>query len=262
MTFPASRRQPLSGNNTYALAALIICFALSAQATPYLQRSPAGTINWTQGVIRVVGVGTPKVLSATAGVTEGDLSRMAKVDAHTRLKEILKTICPGGSAASTKTGRACATSAELGVPENPIRMSDGTIHQAFTLPFSKIGPQGVRSKPTSKDEPTGLLIRLEQPVTAPVLMMQIQLKNGRKIGIGPMSDSLGQNGILWTLRPLRKALSSKLGKRAIRTTGELAASPTPTKQPVISIGLTQDEFQAIPKTATVLISLPEVVDEN
>ena len=97
MIFQASRRRPLSGNKALVVVALVLGVGSVSFSAPIIQTNEAGTVDWTTGMIRVVGVGTPRVLSALAGVTDSDLSRAADVDGHSRLSAHSRPALPTGA---------------------------------------------------------------------------------------------------------------------------------------------------------------------
>lgn len=114
---------------------------LIAQGDQVIQRHEDGQINWTEGVVEVIGVGTPKILSPTGGLTERDPYTAAREDAQRRLTRILADV-------QIDRGRALAAAPDLAplaevklrgfTSEAARHFSDGTVHLPARLPLGWI----------------------------------------------------------------------------------------------------------------------------
>ena len=263
MTFQVNRRQPLSGSNGWLVVCVITLSVSQSFGAPVLQKTSVGTIDWTSGLIRVVGVGTPRLLSATAGVTEGSLTRLAKADGQKRLKTILDNFCPVvRNGEKTRVG-GCLKSAELGIPSTPLRMSDGSIHQVFTLPFDTIfGADNQSVNPKDITQPTALLVRMRNEAVKPTSAVIFVADTDSPIVAGGKHGAIGRRGIRWVHKPISNSVLSSLGPRILAVDGRLVRESQNSSRPTIKLNIGTTRLASLPSFIPVLITVPGGIDEN
>jgi hypothetical protein len=153
-------------------AFLLVAGLLAGPAAP-----PAPGVDWTTGIVRVMGVGTPRILSPTGGLLERDAIELAREDAFLRLRKAFMSLPrpaepPGGP---TPLAAAADRAVTLAVFSEPLFFADGTAH--MTADVALFAALGSRPVPTDArvlrvEAPAGFTpcvqVRLEAPGSAAV----------------------------------------------------------------------------------------------
>lgn len=134
----------MSGNN--CLSAVLAAFGLLASvsaviAAPLITEGAFGVVDWSSGEARVVGVGTPRLLSTTGGLTDADLREMAQKDAESRLTRAMLAlpVSPQRTLARLPQWAAKVRQSVRRFRTQAIRSgSDGTIHLDARLTFEHL----------------------------------------------------------------------------------------------------------------------------
>lgn len=174
---------------------MTVWLALVVLASPIQVDLPTGQIDWTDRTVSVLGVGTPKILSHTGGITPVDPLTAAKADARARIKALLNGL-PVGSAQVASAVPALrdrfdkATSA--GPMQAPRYFSDGTVHLPATATFAF--PRAPRA--VDPLAPTGLIIELSADID-PRLQIALVADGGAPILAGLPGQRVAPAGIIW-----------------------------------------------------------------
>lgn len=172
-------------------------------AGPVETKTDDGVVDWSKRQVRVVGVGTPRVVSNTGALTDGDLYQAARLDAERRIRNLLKSLPVGNG---TTLGDASVAAPQLHksvvqlVAGATRHFSDGTIHIPAHASFDWVSVAlGARTKPAQKwadDAPTGLVLELTSAVE-PTIQALLVSANGLTVSAGVQSDSVGGRGLAW-----------------------------------------------------------------
>lgn len=193
------------------LAALLFALsAHSAAAEPVISTRGDAVIDWTARVVRVTGVGTPRIISPTGALTPDDLYATARADARDRVARALGEI---PFEAGTTLGQVEPLAAPRDAAARAFRsertrhFSDGTVHLPVEADFSWIPAawtpdlvNGVRTlgppAPPGDDEPTGLVITLSGPAE-PAIRVTLRGPADATTRLGVRGDPIGADGIIW-----------------------------------------------------------------
>ncbi|MCA9537541.1 MAG: hypothetical protein KC620_01560 [Myxococcales bacterium] len=219
MTSPASRPPPSSGSDRAAW--LLAVALLLVGAAPVETITDDGRIDWTNRMIRVQGVGTPRVLSPTGGVTAHDAYEEARADAERRLGRLLARL-PVDAQRRLAELKALdgqrEAAAKAYVSTAARHFSDGTVHLPAEIPFAWVaaswpdtGPAAI-SPGVADDGPTGLLIRVDGAV-APAVRLRFVGPSERSITAGVAGDAVGAAGVIWTHDEAEAIASPLIGPR-------------------------------------------------
>ncbi len=118
-----------------------------------MQIDDDGQIDWTRGQLRVVGVGTPRVLSPSGGITDGDPYQVAVTDARRRLARLLERVrldAQGLYGRRPALSGAGQRALEGFTSEGARRFSDGTVHVPAALSLDWL-PAAVGEPPAPED---------------------------------------------------------------------------------------------------------------
>ncbi len=184
-----------------ALAALLL------GAGPVIQTVEDGSIDWSNGEARVLGVGTPRILSATGSITAFDPFLKADQDARERLGRVLKALPldASGRVGNTPDLAEAADRFALEAPlRKPTAFSDGTVHQrgngdilwlVGTIKTSHWqGPLQVVPTVT----PAEAVLIVVDGSLPPALRMTTEDGSGAyRFSLGLPGDLLGGDGISW-----------------------------------------------------------------
>ncbi|MCA9546496.1 MAG: hypothetical protein KC613_18955 [Myxococcales bacterium] len=210
---------------------------LAATPDPILQRDDDGTIDWTAAELRVLGVGTPRILSPNGAMTDGDPYEVAVADARQRLGRLLERIRVD---ADRRLGRI----PELGERRSqaldglrspgPQRFSDGTVHLVASLDLTWL-PEALGESPpldaldtfvgpplpdaivlADPRLPTGLILVIDGPLS-PSLRLQID-RGDDPLWVGLRGDAAGRTGLRW-FREGDPAIAARVGPRPVRLQG-------------------------------------------
>lgn len=194
-----------------ALAAVLLTLAAPpAAAEPVISTRGDAVIDWTARVVRVTGVGTPRVISPTGALTPDDLYATARADARDRVARALGEI-------PFEAGKTLREVEPLAAPrdaaarayrsERTRHFSDGTVHLPVEADFSwvpaawapdpidgvlTLGPPA----PPGDDEPTGLVITLSGPAE-PAIRVTLRGPDDVTTRLGLRGDPIGADGIIW-----------------------------------------------------------------
>ena len=174
--------QPLSSGSRRRLGLLCVLGLLTTTATtlyagPVKHQIDEGVIDWSLAEVRAVGVGTPRVLSPTGGVTDESLQEAARRNVERRLVKMVETLRwnqrerlsqhPVWLRRAREATRQLRTMAIR-------RASDGTIHYHAALSFEQFLKQG-RPRLDGRTKPTvTVVIQLEETIHP---CLQISLQN-------------------------------------------------------------------------------------
>lgn len=212
MTSAASRRRRSSGSEGRGVLRLFTgfftAFALLAgpavAAEPVVTEHPDGVIDWTARRARVVGVGTPLILSPTGAVTRDDLHEKARADAAARMARLLRAVPVGGGqtagqVAGLDAAREAATRAMQ--PGEAIDFSDGTVHEPVEAELAWVAAAWPASEATvPRGEVTGLVITLAGEAQ-PAARVELRGPDGARAMAGARGDRLGPAGLVWARSP-------------------------------------------------------------
>ena len=201
-----NRQRPSSGNKLFrclllGAVALSALLATTVHAAPIEQRLEEGVIDWSRAELRTVGVGTPRILSPTGGVTDDSPIELARKDAERRLEKLVGRLrwnqkdrlsqhplwLQRGNEAA-KQLRATALQ----------RGSDGTVHLHVVVPMSQLMK---RTQPTSPDldAPANpkLWIRVKAPLR-PCAQLTTQHQGEPELTVG-LGDPVNteRRGLYW-----------------------------------------------------------------
>ncbi|MCB9552964.1 MAG: hypothetical protein H6705_14025 [Myxococcales bacterium] len=181
-------------------------------------------IDWTARVARVVGVGTPRILSPTGAVTGEDLHDKAREDAAARMTRLLRAVPVGGGetagqVAALDAAREAATRAMRA--GEVIDFSDGTVHQPAEVTLDWVAaawPAGEATVPG--DAATGIVITLSGEAQ-PTARVELRGSAGAKGTAGARGDRLAPAGLVWA-RAIDDAPAGFVGERPRAVAGEAA----------------------------------------
>lgn len=196
-----------------------------------MQRDDDGVIDWTAGELRALGVGTPQILSPTAGVTRRDLYGVATADAQRRLAHLVDRVRLdqngrlGGisQAGFTERRRAALASFEA---EDARFFSDGTVHLPARLPLAWaaaslgqpgpapaevpfVGPPLPAELAAQWPMPTGVVLQVNGALS-PSLRLKLDFPEGPDWRAGVAGDAVGGRGLRW-FRTGAAALAEHVG---------------------------------------------------
>jgi hypothetical protein len=235
-TSPASRRRRSSGSSAALLGLLLLG---AAPPEPVVRITEDGVVDWSTRTVRAIGVGTPKILSPTGGITPRDPYVVAREDAKGRLERLLARVRvePGTRLAGYEAvAERRASAIEQFTTQEALRFSDGTVHLPVTVPFDWVPSALVGRDPVKASEDavvTGLVIRVEGKIEP-----RLRLKLGagkRSVGAGFPDDPVGSGGVAWfhdekqalawpTVGPRPRVVSAKSdAKGTLQLTGEDAS---------------------------------------
>lgn len=141
--------------------------------------APAPGIDWAAGVVRVLGVGTPRILSPTGGLLERDAIELAREDAFARLRKAIAALprpadAPGGPTPLTAAADRAVT---LVAFTEPVFFADGTAHMTAEVAlFAAFGhrPAPADARIARVEAPAGFTpcveLRLEMPGAPPLFV--------------------------------------------------------------------------------------------
>jgi hypothetical protein len=198
----------------YRLGMLALC--LIVLATPITVDSVDGQINWTARTVQVLGVGSPKILSHTGGITPEDPMTAAKADAQKRLRRLLKTLPDQTQALDARFG----ASADAPAWGDARYFSDGTVHQPATASFA------LSKVPRAVDPlaPTGLIIELSADID-PRLRVTLLADGGGPILAGMPTDRVAPAGVVWVRTGLEAEQLKHVGPQPLLLKGEPGDRP-------------------------------------
>ena len=187
-------------------------------AAPIVVDLPTGQIDWTDRTVSVLGVGTPKILSHTGGMTAVDPLEAAAADAKARLTALLANLPVGAAqvAESVPALRARFEEAAAGAQQQtPRYFSDGTVHLPVTATFAS--PQVPRA--VDPLAPTGLIIRLSGDID-PRLQIALVADGGAPILAGLPGQRVAPAGIIWVRGEPSAVHLEHVGPQPLQIKGE------------------------------------------
>lgn len=176
-------------------------------AGPVVQTVEDGVVDWSNGEARVLGVGTPRILSATGSITAFDPFVKADQDARERLGRVLKAL-PLDSGAVVGDRAQLADAADrfvLDIPlGRPMAFSDGTVHQRGSADIlwlvgksAQIGWQGP-PQVVATDAPVDAVLIVVEGAVQPALRVTLARPDGGyECSLGLPGDLLGGAGVSW-----------------------------------------------------------------
>ena len=217
-TFQVSPRQPLSGNR---LSLIGVCICLLG-AAPVESKTDDGVVDWSARIVRVVGVGTPNIVSNTGALTNDDLYKAARVDAEKRLRRALYQLPMGNG---SRLGDLPALAPLLHktvlrlVAKETLRFADGTVHLPVEASFAwvseRVGGRGRPSRaPTAPTEPTGIILELGS-VVQPSIRALLVSANGLTVSAGTGTDPVGAHGLCWVRSRAEALVHPLAGERPL-----------------------------------------------
>lgn len=267
-----------------------------AQAAPDETKAPAGDdanvvtridgarIDWTARVVRVTGVGTPRVLSPTGAITEDDPYEAARADAEARLNRALGGIPVDGGRRLRAMGRltdARRAAARRYTSARTLHFSDGTVHLPAAAGFEWVPTewpleapstpaehaQGATGReapaagqgapaavdPAGAETPTGLVIELDAAVE-PALRLELSGPDGQTLMAGVRGDRLGARGVVWVRRADDPRAVAWAGERPLVVKGAPAKVGRPG---AILVGGGAAALTGAPVSAIVVVSPAE-----
>ncbi len=180
--------------------ALLLSALLLASGAGHQQALPEGTVDWGRAELRVLGVGTPRVLSSTGSLTTADPYQAARRDARRRLQALLYALPVDRK---RRLGDIEALSEKLKVALLDHRagearhFSDGTVHLPARLDFAWV-PSALADSKEAVSPPeghTGLILRLTGK-TKPSLLVRVQAGE-LEVSAGRAGDPVGAAGVAW-----------------------------------------------------------------
>lgn len=207
------------------LVALVALASLGAG--PVEETTDDGTIDWTHGAVRALGVGAPRILSPTGALTDVDPYEVAKQDAQARLRRLLARVRLDAVA---RVGQVESLAQPLEAAVRAYRadaartFSDGTVHLPARVDLAWI-PTAVAGAPPPRlpaeaGTPTGVVVRVEGKAT-PALRVRLTGPDGASVFAGLPTDPVGAEGIAW-VRDLTDAPEGLVGERPARITARPA----------------------------------------
>lgn len=185
---------------------------------PIVQRDDHGDIDWTAGELRALGVGTPKILSPTAGVTRQDLYRAAVADAQARLGHLLDQVRLDSRhrlGGLHRPGFAQRRQQALGTfeAEDALHFTDGTVHVATRLSLAWapstlgvtppadaaedfVGPPLPDDLAKAWPVPTGVVLRINGALS-PSLRIALDFPGEPDWQAGVAGDPVAATGMRW-----------------------------------------------------------------
>lgn len=174
---------------------MLAWFSLIVLAAPIVVEQPDGRVDWTTRTVHARGVGTPKILSHTGGITPVDPLTAAKADLKRRLGVLLKALPVDGRetvATRPRVDGHLQKAAAQHVADKPLYFSDGTVHlpgaASFAFPYA---PRAV--DPLA---PTGLIITLSADID-PRLRLTLTAPGVKPVAAGLPDDRVAPAGIVW-----------------------------------------------------------------
>ena len=196
---------------------MTVWLALVVLATPIRVDLPTGQIDWTDRTVSVLGVGTPKILSHTGGITPVDPLTAAKADAQARMKGLLSGLPVDAaqvvSAVSALRDRF-ETAASNGQMQAPRYFSDGTVHLPATATFAF--PRAPRA--VDPLAPTGLIIKLSADID-PRLQIMLVADGGAPVPAGLPEHRVAPAGIIWVRGDIQHDHLKHVGPQPLQVEG-------------------------------------------
>lgn len=183
--------------------------------------APAPGVDWTAGVVRVLGVGTPRILSPTGGLLERDAIELAREDAFARLRKAIAALprpadAPGGA---TPLAAAADRAVTLAVFTEPTFFADGTAH--MTAEVALFAAFGNRPAPAE-----ARVVRVEAPSGfAPCVELRLETAGAAPIFAGLPGDAAPH--LRWRTRggdAQGRLAATAAGVCSLRVTGDLAGA--------------------------------------
>jgi hypothetical protein len=100
-------------------------------------RVEEGLVNLSRAELRVVGVGTPRLLSPTGGLAKEELGQVARRDLLRRIIHLQERL-QGGDEGGGLTPCAPSELKKTISQVRPLRFSDGSVHLPLTLPLKAL----------------------------------------------------------------------------------------------------------------------------
>ena len=178
---------------------MVLLVLLLLGAGPVERKNDDGVVDWSARVIRVNGVGTPRILSPTGALTPKDPYAEARGDARARLKRLLARLRvePGKRLSDYKALRGRSAAAVEGFTSTEARrFSDGTVHLPAQVTFDWVPAAVAGLSPLPVEgEVSGLVLRVEGKVQ-PRLRVRLRGK-ARTVSAGFPGDPVGSGGVAW-----------------------------------------------------------------
>lgn len=175
----------------------LLGWPITGWAEPVVTVHGDGVIDWSARVVRVVGVGTPRVLSPTGALTGADLEASARSDAAARMARALAEVpfdsgrSLGGVAAFDGAREAAARGVRVGAARH---FSDGTVHVPAEVdlasvvdPARRAEPSAAPAAPVDPGAATGWVVVLADDI-APTLRVALR-------GAGVAREVLGASWV-------------------------------------------------------------------
>ena len=172
-------------------------------AAPVETKTDDGVIDWGAREVRVIGVGTPRIVSNTGALTEKDLYQAARLDAERRLRSVLARIPIGNGTTLGELPKLAPilhrTVLQMKAGEAR-HFADGTIHIPASASFGwvskSLGSEPEGSSPRDETAPTGLVLELTSRVE-PTIRALLVSAAGLTVSVGTSVDPVGAEGISW-----------------------------------------------------------------
>lgn len=194
----------------------MLALCLIILAAPITVSGVDGEIDWTARTVRVLGVGTPRILSHTGGITPTDPMTAAKADARQRLRRMLGGL-PDQTPAVRDRFRTAAENPRWGEPRY---FSDGTVHQPAVASF------GLAKVPRAVDPlaPTGLIIELSADID-PRLQISLLADGDAPVPAGMPTDRVAPAGVVWVRGTVEPDQLKHVGPQPLLLKGEPGDAP-------------------------------------
>lgn len=196
---------------------MTLWLAFVVLAAPVRVDLPTGQIDWTDRTVSVLGVGTPKILSHTGGITPVDPLTAAKADAKARLTRLLEDL-PVGASDSAGDVAGVRARFERAVTDSqmqaPRYFSDGTVHLPATATFAF--PRAPRA--VDPLAPTGLIIKLSADID-PRLQVMLIADGGAPVLAGLPGHRVAPAGIIWVRGDLSHTHLKHVGPQPLQVEG-------------------------------------------